>query len=419
MPKKVKLTQTIVDKLPIPEQGRVEYWCDKVAGFHVIVRNSGTKTYHFFYRVGRQSRRPKIGSVAHMSLEKARKRAKTWAGKVALGEDPAHEERLRKKSPTVSEVADEYLNKIVPQLRSGRDVTRYIEQHIVPLLGRKKVTAIDLQDAEDLHRRLEKSPTAANRCLAALSSLLTQAERWGYREPRTNPCSLVRKNSERVRHRPLTSDELERVAAACRDLEITAPVSVFAFRFLLLTGLRPEEALGLRWKDIDFDQRIINLGRTKTGQRRHLLLEPAEALLRTWKEISFYRSEPDPEDPVFHGRRYDENRRYKPITSIRNFWNKLKLLAELPDEIRLYDATRHTLGAYAGRELPSISVAAILGHRETRTTERYSSPIEEALRESGSAVTSQIASIFDVKLTDQQGFETRKKPDDKKDQTES
>lgn len=65
--------------------------------------------------------------------------------------------------------------------------------------------------------------------------------------------------------------EFERLveAAACEDLEFAALLTLLVF-----TGLRLGEALGLRCKDIDLDERQAFCGKTKTGAPRAVYLPP-------------------------------------------------------------------------------------------------------------------------------------------------
>jgi integrase len=129
------------------------------------------------------------------------------------------------------------------------------------------------------------------------------------------------------------------------------------FLTLLSTGLRRSEALGLKWRDIDFSQNQLQVNRTmhhlrtgetvfrppKTKKSRRTVALPAQCalVLRAFKEqrerereILGYRLSPD--DPVFG----DEiGKIYLPDT-VTHVWGKLVKRLGLKG-VRLHDS-RHT-----------------------------------------------------------------------------
>lgn len=91
-----------------------------------------------------------------------------------------------------------------------------------------------------------------------ISSILSTAVEWGALF--ANPCERVK--PPRVEHKdPKYLDEVQ--AAKLLDLlENENMLYKTAVRFLLFTGLRRGEALGLNWSDIDFDTAIIQICRS-------------------------------------------------------------------------------------------------------------------------------------------------------------
>lgn len=118
----------------------------------------------------------------------------------------------------------------------------------------------------------------------------------------TNPISLVRQGAKRLTEPEiLTSDEfsllVQRLSEPSRTLVITAAV----------TGLRRGELFGLKWSDVDFHNRKINIVRSLVDQiegkpksatsRRPIPLTPALAdVLLQWRKLSAYI---EPENWVF------------------------------------------------------------------------------------------------------------------------
>jgi integrase len=66
-----------------------------------------------------------------------------------------------------------------------------------------------------------------------------------------------------------------------RDQEMLHPAAVAAIRLLALTGLRREEACGLRWREIDWSSDCLRLEATKTGKSTRPIGKAALQLLST------------------------------------------------------------------------------------------------------------------------------------------
>ena len=192
-----------------------------------------------------------------------------------------------------------------------------------------------------------------------------------------NPARRVRKakrpRREEVRAlSPLTIERMRLVLSA-RDATI---ISVLAY-----AGLRPGEALGLRWGDIRENtllvQRAISLGEeadTKTRQHRTVrLLSPLAADLRTWRMAS---GRPGDCEFVFPGK---DGRPWTlaAYQSWRRRAFKRAIQASGLMHARPYDL-RHSFASlllHEGRSV--IYVARQLGHDARLTLTRYGHVIDE------------------------------------------
>src|SRR5690348_10591297 len=108
-PTKFLFSKAALDKLPIPtkdECGKTGYrmvWDEKLIGFGLTVRPSGTKTFILSYRTeGGRSRRFTIGKYGRLTVEQAREAAKQRNGEVALGGDPVIERDTLRETPTLN-----------------------------------------------------------------------------------------------------------------------------------------------------------------------------------------------------------------------------------------------------------------------------------------------------------------------------
>lgn len=166
--------------------------------------------------------------------------------------------------------------------------TMLYDLHIAPTLGS---VALRQLNAEQIARwqadRLAAGagPSSVAKARTLLSGILQRAHEAG--RIQSNPARLVRKPREGRREevRPLAPSTIERMRAASLERDSTL-IAVMAY-----AGLRPGEALGLRWGDVRdktlLIERAVSLGQiktTKTGERRTVrLLAPLAADLRAWK----------------------------------------------------------------------------------------------------------------------------------------
>jgi integrase len=111
----------------------------------------------------------------------------------------------------------------------------------------------------------------------------------------------VRKAADPPRRevRPLSPATIEMMRAACWIRDATL-ISVLAY-----SGLRPGEALDLRWQHVG--QRTLTVHASKTGQRRNVrLLAPLAEDLRAWRGAWGTPAEDALVFPAASGRRWSE-----------------------------------------------------------------------------------------------------------------
>ena len=214
--------------------------------------------------------------------------------------------------------------------------------------------------------RCTRSVASVNRELALLRRMLNVAlqEGWIRRNPMHAGDSLICVAAEHKRERILTFDEERRLLDACTGRrEHLRPIIIAA----LETGMRRGELLKMKWRDIDFERRIIVVRafNTKTMRAREVGISArlCEELEKAWQA-----SKKDLEESVFG---ISDN--------VKRSFDGARLAAGLPD-VRFHDL-RHT---YATRliswHMPSLEVGRLLGHTQANTTYRYVNANEETAR---------------------------------------
>jgi integrase len=192
-----------------------------------------------------------------------------------------------------------------------------------------------------------------------------------------NPARRVKKarSPRREEVQPLAPGTIEamRVVLDVRDATL---VSILAY-----AGLRPGEALGLRWGDVREQtlliQRAISLGEqadTKTRQHRTVrVLAPLAADLRAWRMAV---GRPDDCELVFPGKQGQPWTQAAYQSWRRRAFSRATLAAGLA-HTRPYDL-RHSFASlllHEGRSV--ICVARQLGHDARLTSTRYGHVIDE------------------------------------------
>jgi len=215
-----------------------------------------------------------------------------------------------------------------------------------------------------LHKR-ERSPATVNRELQVLSKVFSMAYDNGLVE--TNPMRRVHKLREApARERYLTDDEEKRLFEILvgRRAHIR-PIVVVA----LQTGMRQGEILGMKWENVDFEQKTIYVAHTKTGRPRKLpMSKPVEVELRSLKQDA------SSEEHVFSYARTGLK-----LTTFRHAWEGACTAAKISG-LRFHDL-RHTFATrLRAKGVHEMDIMSLLGHTTLQMTSRYTHAMPENLR---------------------------------------
>lgn len=281
-----------------------------------------------------------------------------------MGDNPAEERFQIRRIPTIAEVAERYLEYGRTYKRSADIDERYLRLHLLPRFGKmhlEEVTQTELLDWLDAKVRVDGYAQATvNRWQVILSHMYRMAKKWGLPGSDRNPLEGVpQKACENHIERFLTPEETRRLQVAVQASPNTQLKYIVAL--LLLTGCRKRELLDAKWDEFQLNRQTwrIPMQRAKTSKTRHVPLSQAatEVLeqLPRWDGCPYVV--PNPATLV-------------PYHSIFFAWDKARKEAGLPD-VRIHDL-RHSAASNLVNSGQSLYVVGtILGHAQTKTTQRY------------------------------------------------
>lgn len=386
-------------------------WDTDLTGFGIRIQPSGAKSYVAKYRAGSgrtaPTRRITLGQVGKITPDEARTLAKKALGAVAHGQDPAAERADKRNAITINALADRFMVEHVETKRKRATADQYrivLDKSLKPAVGWKRVNAVTKADILAIHHNMRDRPVLANRMVAATSAMFAWAAKVSIVTEGTNPAARLEKYREQGRERFLTTNELVRLGDAIRAAETEGiawapdpdgnikhapkeenrrvrigPHVAAAFRLLILSGCRLREILHLEWSQVDTERGVLWLPDSKTGRKAVVLGAAALEVISTIPRVGDYVIA----SPALDRPRHD----------LRKPWAAVTKAAEL-EGLRIHDL-RHNFastGASAGMGLQV--VGRLLGHSQSRTTEKYSHLADDAARRAADAISSSIAAAI-------------------------
>ena len=200
-----------------------------------------------------------------------------------------------------------------------------------------------------------------------------------------NPIRSIRKPSAgKGRTRFFSQEEIHKIRELCN--ESGSPYLLSIFTVALHTGMRKGEILSLRCGDVDFKNREIRLATSKNGEPRDIPM--TEEVYNLLSNLAAPKTQdisgllfPSPFNPK------------KPV-DIRSAWERILRLAGIQGAT--FHTIRHTTCSFlANLGIPSIIIARIAGHKDSRTTDIYTHGVKSYLHD---AINKLGSSLFQVKI---------------------
>lgn len=214
--------------------------------------------------------------------KKALEAAKLIEARLALGDLGVVEHK--KKVPFFKEYASLWLEDYVKAIRRASTYDRYklaLEKHVYPALGKMRMDEISRGDVRNLllkcrNSGLSKSITQIVHTVISGPMAYALDEELIGANPVIGLTKRLHLKAGKHAVEPMSPDEVNTFLNVCSEVyPAHYPLFLCAFR----TGMRLGEILGLRWGDIDWNRKFINVkrsykvgvvGPTKTGRTRRV-----------------------------------------------------------------------------------------------------------------------------------------------------
>ena len=301
---KAALTVSFIRNLPFEIKKPLLAYDVKLKGFGVKI-NKTTKTFFVEKRIDRKLTRIALGVFPNMTLEFARKNALQVLSELAKGTDPRKRREDRKQAKRIClglAIEDFFITRknLAPSTvhRMNCIFNKHLaDWHALPILFITSAMVLER------HQWITKTagPYAANQAMVHLQTVLNVAKVLykdrvaftGWRNPVRIMSEVKAWNDRKRRTRVIPKERLGEWVNTALQVRAnanhqTAVVSCDFLLFLLMTGLRREEAARLTWREVYRNDGCLILqgDRTKNKQPHRLPFSDyvRELIGKRWRE---------------------------------------------------------------------------------------------------------------------------------------
>lgn len=268
---KQKMTKTVVDRLPFADKGKqVDYWDSDLKGYGVRV-SATSKTYFVMKRVNGKLTRITLGKHGVTTADEARKSAINALADLNKGVDVnAEKSRKRDRSNTVGSMLESYF--LARQELKPRTVTTYKDLFRLYLSDwtNKPIGEItkDMVAARHLKIAKKAGKAAANNTMRTFRAVYNFANELMDDALPVNPVKRLSNTRQwyKVERRQTVIQEHDLPKWFDAVNRLDNPVIRDYLILLLFTGARRTETASLAWADVDMENRVFVLTRTKNGK---------------------------------------------------------------------------------------------------------------------------------------------------------
>ena len=273
----VSLSVRTIKGITPPDSGSLLVWDSNLSGFGVRVSAGGTVSFIAQGRVNGRAKRVTLGKFGIIAPDQARRKAKAALAEMAEGVDPVAKKRaIKSKGLTLEAALEEYLAENSKLKDSTREDYRVRMKRYLGDWMDRRVVDITRDDVKEKHREIgERSEAQANLSMRYFRAVINHVMDNHFDADDNpiilhNPVRALKRQWYSVRPKDdyLQEHQFQAWLEAVRKLD--NDIARDYLTFLLLTGLRRSEALGLAWENVDMKAETIIIPDPK-NRRAHIL----------------------------------------------------------------------------------------------------------------------------------------------------
>jgi len=282
-----------------------------------------------------------------------------------------------KKGMSLDTLFDEYMLSVKVKLSEGTiSVNNYnYDKYLKGNIGKKAISDIKTADIQRIINSMidnGKSPQTAKNIKNLITPILSHAVKLGYSENNVaRNITLPRFDNKRRFY--LTEEKAKALYQEILNIPDTQYKLMFLF---LLRGRRKGEVLSLEWGDINFEAKTYTIRdeNSKIKENQSFMLD--DNLVDHLKE---FNTEHSKKGLIFKSKRTGNKMSDFP----RKLWAKMQINLDI--NMRIHDF-RHLLGfTLVNNNVPLEVISKTLGHKDIKTTQRYSNMKKEMAKEGSDA----------------------------------
>ena len=267
-------------------------------GLVLEVMPGGAKVWRMRYRPAGKPQKLTIGQYPTGGLSKARLERERVKVAISDGRSPASEKQQAKQTArefahadnSVESFARFWLAEVAEKSNQDpRNIRRYIEKDIVPVLGAKQLPAVTPTDVLALCDRIKKR--GADQSALQVRHILKRIYAYAIARQRVqfNPAAAIEAKyiaTAKSRDRALTRDEVGKLLRAVYASSMRRAHKL-ALHLLLLTMVRKADLIEAKWEHVDVEAGQWHIPETKTGKPHIVYLSTqARALFSELRELA-------------------------------------------------------------------------------------------------------------------------------------
>ena len=272
-----------------------QYKISDSLGLYLLIHPNGSRYWRMKYKFNKKEKVLAIGLYPQISLSEARAARDKAKKLIKQGIDPSQEKKRKKLADVAlaqnsfESVAREWHNKTKAEWndKHSLDVIKSLEDNIFPFIGNKPITDITPPEMLLVLRKIE-----ARGALVQVNKLRQRCDRIFQYAIITglatyNSAADLKgafKKHEKKNFNSIQAQELpELIQAINNDKgELT---TINGIKLTLYTLLRTQEIIGLKWSEVDFENKLITIPAERMKMNRDHLVPLSRQAIQVLKEL--------------------------------------------------------------------------------------------------------------------------------------